>query len=71
MSASRLNILSEMSDFKIGSAPVVYLGVPIFRGKPKAVFLRPIADKVINKLLAWKGSLLSFARRVKLVKSII
>lgn len=50
MLASRLNIMSDMLGFKIGIAPFIYLGVPIFKAKPKAVFLRPIANKVINQL---------------------
>ncbi|XP_058776768.1 uncharacterized protein LOC131651114 [Vicia villosa] len=71
MSSSKLNIMADLSGFKIGSQPFSYLGVPIFKGKPRAVFLQPIADKIINKLSSWKGSLLSFAGRVELVKSSI
>ncbi|XP_058776939.1 uncharacterized protein LOC131651284 [Vicia villosa] len=71
MKSSRLNILSKISGFKIGAYPFVYLGITIFKGKPKAVYLRPIADRVKNKLASWKGSLLSFAGRVELFKSFI
>ncbi|XP_058775252.1 uncharacterized protein LOC131649507 [Vicia villosa] len=60
-----------MSGFKIGTSPFVYLGVPIFKGKPKAVHLRHIADKIIHLLASWKGALLSFAGHVELVKSVI
>ncbi|XP_058775306.1 uncharacterized protein LOC131649564 [Vicia villosa] len=71
MYSLRLNILSAMVGFKLGSLPFVYLGVPLFKGKPKAVFLCPIEDKVISKLASWKGSFLSFAGRVELVKSAV
>lgn len=71
MSPSRLNILADFYGFNKGSTPFNYLGVPLFKGKPKKVFLQPIADKVINKLASWKGSLLSFAGRVVLVNSTI
>lgn len=71
MSTSRWNILSALVGFKIGYLLFVYLGVPLFKGKPKSVFLRLIADKVINKLASWKGSLLSIAGRVELIKSAI
>lgn len=57
--------------FNIGSLPVTYLGVPIFKGKLKASHLQPIADKVKAKMSAWKASLLSIAGRVQLVKSVI
>ncbi|XP_058742332.1 uncharacterized protein LOC131614798 [Vicia villosa] len=71
MSVSRLNILAALSGFKLGSHHFSYLGVPIFKGKPRAAFLQPLADKIITKLSSWKGSLLSFAGRVELVKSTI
>jgi len=46
-------------------------GVLIFRGKPKASHLLPIADKIKSKPGAWKASLLSIAGRVPLVKPVI
>ncbi|KAI5414543.1 hypothetical protein KIW84_040148 [Lathyrus oleraceus] len=39
----------------------LYLGVPLFKGKPNKLFLQFIAYKIINKLASWKGSLLYFA----------
>lgn len=71
MSSSILNILDELFGFNKGTIPFNYLGVPIFKGKPKNVNLEPIADKVVNKLASWKGYLSSFAGRVELVKSTI
>jgi hypothetical protein len=55
----------------VGSLPFHYLGVPIFKGKPKACYLQPFADKIKNKLSAWKASLLTIAGRVQLVRSVI
>jgi hypothetical protein len=57
--------------FSIGTLPFIYLGVPIFKGKPKAIFLQHIADKIKTKLAAWKASLLSIAGRVQLVISVV
>ncbi|KAI5414824.1 hypothetical protein KIW84_040331 [Lathyrus oleraceus] len=71
MSSSRFNILDELFGFNKVTTPFNYLGVPIFKGKPKNVNLQPITDKVGNKLASWKGYLLSFAGRAELVKSII
>ncbi|XP_058725605.1 uncharacterized protein LOC131596888 [Vicia villosa] len=68
---SRLNILSTLSGFDIGNSSLIYLGVPIFKGKPRSKFLLPISDNIILKLASWKGSLLSFTGRVELVKSSI
>ncbi|MCH83158.1 RNA-directed DNA polymerase (Reverse transcriptase), partial [Trifolium medium] len=71
MNSTRLQNIANRIGFNIGVTPFLYLGVPIFRGKPKASHLRPIADKVKIKLSAWKASLLSLAGRVQLIKSVI
>lgn len=55
----------------MGSLPFTYLGVPIFKGKPKANYFQSVADRVKIKLAAWKASLLTMAGRVQLVKSVI
>jgi hypothetical protein len=55
----------------LGTVPFNYLGVPIFKGKPKSFHLQPITDKVKQKLSAWKASWLSIAGRVQLVQSVI
>jgi len=68
---SRLNNMVELLGFSIGTLPFSYLGVPIFKGKPKAIYFQAIADRVKLKLAAWKASLLSIAGRVQLVKSTI
>jgi hypothetical protein len=65
----RLSLIVQLLNFKIGSIPFNYLGVPIFRGKPKTIHLQPIADRIKLKLSAWKASLLSIAGRVQLVRS--
>ncbi|CAJ2672049.1 unnamed protein product [Trifolium pratense] len=67
----RLNLIVQLLNFNIGTLPFNYLGVPIFKGKPKASYLQPIADKIKLKLSAWKASLLSIAGRVQLVRSVI
>jgi len=66
----RLVNIATCTGFNIGSLPLTYLGVPIFKGKPKTVHLQPYADKVKIKLSSWKASLLSIAGRVQLVKNV-
>jgi len=70
-STARIDHISQLIGFNKGSLPFVYLGVPIFRGKPKKSYLQPIADKIKSKLSAWKTSLLCIVGRVALVKSVI
>jgi hypothetical protein len=67
----RLNLIMNLLNFKLGSLPFTYLGVPIFKGKPKAIWLQPIADKIHSKLSTWKASLLTMAGRVQLVRAVI
>jgi hypothetical protein len=63
--------LSQALGFSIGSVPFHYLGVPIFKGKPKRIHLQVLADKVKAKLASWKGHSLSLMGRVQLVQSVI
>jgi mannosylglycoprotein endo-beta-mannosidase len=67
----RLDDIIQLLQFNTGSLPFNYLGVPIFKGRPKVIHLQPIADKVKLKLAAWKASLLSIAGRVQLVRSVV
>jgi hypothetical protein len=61
ISPRRLELIVQVLNFNIGTLPFNYLGVPIFKGKPKSSHLQPIADRVKLKLAAWKASLLSMA----------
>lgn len=71
ISHSRMERIVNLLNFKIGSIPFNYLGVPIFKGKPKVCHLQPIADKIRLKLSNWKANLLSMAGRVQLVRSVV
>ncbi|PNX74366.1 ribonuclease H [Trifolium pratense] len=67
----RLVHLADPSGFNIDFLPFTYLGVPIFKGRPKKIHFQSPADKVKAKLAGWKASLLSMAGRVQLIKSVI
>jgi len=71
MSVTRINMIANMLGFSVGTVPFLYLGCPIFQGKPKVIHFRSILDKIRNKLATWKGTILSIMGRVQLVKSII
>jgi hypothetical protein len=71
ISYNRLLRISQALGFNIGTFPFTYLGVPIFKGRPKVAYFQPVADKIKAKLSAWKASLLSIAGRVELIKSVI
>jgi len=71
ISNDRLTHIAENFGFNIGTLPFIYLGVPIFKGKPKSCYFQPIVDKIKVKLASWKASLLTFAGRIQLVKSVV
>ncbi|KAK2429733.1 hypothetical protein QL285_028147 [Trifolium repens] len=71
ISPRRLDLIVQVLHFNVGSLPFSYLGVPIFKGKPKAYHFQPIVDRVKLKLASWKASLLSIAGRIQLVRSVI
>ncbi|KAK2411057.1 hypothetical protein QL285_046381 [Trifolium repens] len=64
ISQTRLDSIVNIFGFKVEALPFNYLGVPIFKGRPKASYFYPISDKIKNRLSAWKASLLSIAGRV-------
>ncbi|XP_057779593.1 uncharacterized protein LOC130998178 [Salvia miltiorrhiza] len=63
--------IGRIIDFSVGSLPFNYLGVPLFVGRTRASYLRPIHDRISNKFARWRGRHLSMAGRVCLVKSVI
>ncbi|XP_019433239.1 PREDICTED: uncharacterized protein LOC109340119 [Lupinus angustifolius] len=69
--ARKIDSISSLLGFVRGSLSFNYLGVPLFKGKPRRYHLQPIADKILAKLATWKGSSLSIMGRVELVRSII
>lgn len=68
---SNLNNIIASTGFSKGSLPFNFLGILIFKGRVKLSYLSHIFDIIMNKLIAWKGYLLSMAGRLILVKSII
>ncbi|CAI8585506.1 unnamed protein product [Vicia faba] len=67
MAVVRHGFLASRIGFKMEHLPFSYLGVPIFKGRPKAIYLQPVADKIKVKLEAWKAILLSIAGIIQLV----
>lgn len=71
LSPRRSTVISNVLGFDAGSLPFTYLGVPLFKGRPKAIYLQPIANGIKTKLSTWKGLMVSIMGRVQLVNSVI
>ncbi|XP_024177848.1 uncharacterized protein LOC112183741 [Rosa chinensis] len=66
----RRRVIKRLLGFKLGTTPLTYLGVPIFKGKPRRIHLQATADKAKSRLVGWQGKLLSMAGRVQLVHDV-
>ncbi|KAF6172162.1 hypothetical protein GIB67_003854 [Kingdonia uniflora] len=58
-------------DFKVGSFPEKYLGIPLIQGRVTKHAILPLLDKIRARASSWAGRLLSFQGRVTLVKSVL
>lgn len=64
LSLSRIHTITSVIGFRHGSLPFTYLGILLFKGKPKTIHLRAVVDKILGKLNAWRGRLLTLMGRV-------
>lgn len=71
LSTQRLRVIKYMLGFSMVSLPFIYLGVPLFLGKPRVCHFRPFVGRLKAKLHSWKGSMLSVMGRIQLVKLVL
>jgi hypothetical protein len=69
-SLSKQYSISSVTSSNHGSLPFTYSGTPLFKGKHKAAYLRPIVTRVKSKLQAWKGKMLTIMGRIQLVNDV-
>ena len=48
-----------------------YLGVPIFKSKPKSSTWNPLVEKIKNKILGWGAASLNLAGKLVLIKFVL
>jgi hypothetical protein len=65
----RANEFAKIFCCKRSNFPIKYLGVPLYFNKLRREDLQPIIDKIIKRIVDWKGQLLSYAGRLTLLKS--
>lgn len=64
-------ILQNILGFRSGALLLIYLGIPIFIGKPRRQHLMPFVYRIRIKLASWMAALLSITSRIQLVKFVI
>lgn len=65
------NSVKHITWFHKGSLPLLYLGVPLFKGIPRAPFFNHLTNKVKTQLQNWKGKMLSMTGRMQLVNFVM
>ncbi|XP_019226216.1 PREDICTED: uncharacterized protein LOC109207700 [Nicotiana attenuata] len=68
--AQRQDILQELG-YPEGTLPFKYLGVPLASKKLSIIQCWPLVEKITQKINCWTASLLSYAWRVQLIKSVL
>ncbi|GLT31660.1 hypothetical protein SLA2020_063810 [Shorea laevis] len=66
----RHHILQRIGVSK-GQLPVTYLGLPLVTTKLSPVTCQPVVEKVQQRIWYWATKLLSYARRIQLVNSVL
>jgi hypothetical protein len=56
---------------RVGEFPIKYLDIPLHYHKLKGEDPQPLIDKIIKRIVGWRGKLLSQARRLILIKTCI
>lgn len=64
-------MIASATGLRRNNFPFIYLGLPIFYGRPKSVYYEPLVDKVRAALEGWKSKLLSFGGRITVIKSVL
>ena len=67
----RRTLIYSWLGVSVGKLPFMYLGVPIFVGRPKRIYFQVLADRIRNVMSNWRGHSLSMAGRVTLVNSVV
>ncbi|KAJ1701012.1 hypothetical protein LUZ63_000791 [Rhynchospora breviuscula] len=55
----------------LSNLPLIYLGLPLTKGRPDRAAYQALIDRIHCKLQAWKGSLMSRAGRIVLASAVL
>lgn len=69
--ANMLNAMTNAFGCKIGTLPIMYLGLPLCMGLPKRRMWDPVVEGIERKLSSWKRKYLSLGARLTLIKSVL
>ncbi|XP_028118147.1 uncharacterized protein LOC114315744 [Camellia sinensis] len=61
----------KIANFKEGTLPVKYLGVPLITTKLRALDCQQLIDRITNRIKSWTNKALSYAGRAQLIQTIL
>ena len=71
VSRDTVNEMQLSTGFKCGSLPVRYLGVPLVTRRLSFKDCYPLFNKMKARINCWSARLISYARRLQLIKSVL
>nr|XP_027081130.1 uncharacterized protein LOC113703846 [Coffea arabica] len=71
ITVARKRVIERVTHFHKRELPVRYLGAPLFIGRAKEAYYSDLCQKVLDKVLSWKFHLLSFGRKLILIRHVL
>jgi hypothetical protein len=66
---SHIHEIAHILNCPVGNLPMQYLGIPLHFEKLKIEDLQSVVNKMLKKVVGWRGKLLDYSSRVVLIKS--
>jgi len=63
--------VKNYTGFHQKEAPLIYLGCPLFVGRPRIIYFLELINKVVNRITGWQSKILSYGGKVTLIKHVL
>lgn len=67
----KVHLVAYILGCPVGILPIKYLGVPLHFDKQRREDIQSLVDKIIRKIVGWRGRLLSYSGRLILIRTCI
>lgn len=68
---SRKRMIKHLLQVNYANLPLIYLGLPLFKGRVKSCYFSELVDKIRGRVNNWKNKFLSHAGKLTLINSIL